>query len=425
MTMLKAGDHIDVAIEKPAAGGRMIARHEGQIVLVSGAIPGERVRARVERADRRLAFAAAHEILEASPDRREAFDDPLCGGCLYSHIAYARQTMLKAEIIRDAFLRIGRIPLAVQVSVAPSPEQGYRMRARLHVHGDRVGFYREGTHALCDPATSGQLAAEALDVVRAAVAAIVQGGGQPISVELTENLAGDERALMFDVENAPRVARTMLDGIVGTGAVRGCVVRDERTRRVVGDAFVSDPLSELTAGRAAHGNIARGPGSFFQANRFIVPGLVSAVLDAVKPSGAVLDLYAGVGVFSLALAATGRQDVVAVEGERASAGDFQRNAGAFGSAVRLIHDGVEEALRRKPSADTVIVDPPRTGVSAEAMASLTALGASRIVYVSCDPATMARDARKLLDAGYSLERLEGFDMFPNTPHVETLGLFVR
>src|SRR6185369_5279507 len=108
--VLTPGSNVDVQIEKPAAGGRMIARHEGQIVLVAGAIPGERVNVTIDRVEKRLAFASTTSVVEPSPDRREAHD-PLCGGCVYAHIAYPRQIALKAEIIADAFIRIGKIPL--------------------------------------------------------------------------------------------------------------------------------------------------------------------------------------------------------------------------------------------------------------------------------------------------------------------------
>src|SRR6185436_17739453 len=114
------GDLIELDVEKPAAGGRMIARHGGQVVLVLGAIPGERVRARVERVEKRLAFASAAEILTPSADRRERTADPLCGGCVYAHIDYARQVALKSEVIADAFIRIGRIPLESPVPVGVS-----------------------------------------------------------------------------------------------------------------------------------------------------------------------------------------------------------------------------------------------------------------------------------------------------------------
>src|SRR5690349_5450386 len=117
----------------------MIARHLGQVVLVRGAIPGERVRVWIERAEKRLAYAVTREVVDASPDRREGVDDPLCGGALYSHIRYDRQRAIKSDVVRDAFARLGRYPIEEPVPVEPSPEEGYRMRARFHVHGGRAG----------------------------------------------------------------------------------------------------------------------------------------------------------------------------------------------------------------------------------------------------------------------------------------------
>ena len=149
--MLTTGDVIDAAIEKPAAGGRMIARYEGQVLLVSGAIPGEHVSLRIDRVEKRLAFGTAVEVLKPSPDRREPGSDPLCGGCAYAHIDYSRQVLLKADIVADALTRIGRIPLDGPVAIAASPEAGYRMRARLQVAGQTFGFFREHTHDICDP----------------------------------------------------------------------------------------------------------------------------------------------------------------------------------------------------------------------------------------------------------------------------------
>jgi 23S rRNA (uracil1939-C5)-methyltransferase len=140
----------------------------------------------------------------------------------------------------------------------------------------------------------------------------------------------------------------------------------------------------------------------------------------------VLDLYAGVGLFSAALAGSGRREITAVEGDRVSGADLQQNAGTWGGAVEVVLDSVERYLSSWPSrAETIIVDPPRTGISPVAMTAILKLAAPRLVYVSCDPATMARDARRLLDGGYTLESLRAFDLFPNTPHVECLGCFSR
>ena len=168
------------------------------------------------------------------------------------------------------------------------------------------------------------------------------------------------------------------------------------------------------------------PESFFQANRYLVPDLLTAVLDSIAPSGPVLDLYAGVGLFSVALARSGRHEITAVEGDRVSGTDLELNAAPVGGAVTVVLDSVERYLGSSPPrADTVVVDPPRTGISTEAMMSIVKMAAPRLIYVSCDAATMARDARRLLDGGYALESLRAFDLFPNTPHVEALGVFVR
>src|SRR2546427_7775132 len=170
--MVTPGQLLSLTIEKPAAGGRMIARVDGQIVLVGGAIPGERVTGRVERVGKGVAYAATTSVEAASVDRREVFADPLCGGCLYAHIAYPRQLELKALVIADAFGRIGHLDLPASVRVAPSPDEGYRMRARLHVRGHDLGFFREGTHELCDARTTRQLLPATCDVLDRVMAGV-------------------------------------------------------------------------------------------------------------------------------------------------------------------------------------------------------------------------------------------------------------
>src|SRR3954468_19068755 len=127
---MAADSLITLEIEKPTAGGRMLARHNGQVVLVWGAIPGERVRARIERSGKGVAFADTIEVISPSPDRRDAIADWRCGGNVLAHVDYERQRELKSDIVRDAFARIGRMPLPAAVMVTASPEQGYRMRAR-------------------------------------------------------------------------------------------------------------------------------------------------------------------------------------------------------------------------------------------------------------------------------------------------------
>lgn len=427
---LTEGQVVELMIEKPASGGRMIARHHGQVVLVRGAIPGERVRALVEKAEKRLAYAVTKDVVAASPDRRPAAADPLCGGALYSHVNYPRQLAIKADVIRDAFARIGRYPIDHSIDVAPSPEHSYRMRARFHVHGARAGFYREGTHQLCDAAATRQLRPDAMQAVTR-VAEEAATNLAIASIAIAENIAGDQRAAHLEL--APDRGQTgitpgsgVLRRIADAANLRGLSARNSLTGELltVGEPIVLEPLGALTDGRVVDGVLRRHAESFFQGNRFLLPRLVNAVADLVPDSGEVIDLYAGVGLFSVVLAAIGRLEVTAVEGDHASGGDLCENARTLEPRLKAYVEGVEAFLaKRSGAAATIVVDPPRTGISADALGTLIKLSPERIVYVSCDPPTLARDARRLMDAGYGLASLRAFDFFPNTPHVESLALF--
>jgi 23S rRNA (uracil1939-C5)-methyltransferase len=422
---LQPGQRLELAIEKPAAGGRMIARHDGQVILVQGAIPGERVIAAVERVERQVAFASTVDLVSASPDRRGAHADPSCGGCSYAHIEYERQVALKGEVITDAFTRLGRLPVQPP-AVAPSPDRDYRMRARLHVRGDRVGFFREGTHDLCDAAATGQLTAASVEAAAECVGALARRGVSLSAIEIAENIAADQRvAYVIPAANSKLTGEVLDEALKAAGLTGVSGLASNGLERTAGVPVVSDPLTVLTAGAVREGALQRHAESFFQANRFLLPALVGAVTAAVPADGAVLDLYAGVGLFSVALAALGRRGITAVEGDRTSGRDLLRNATPFAAALRVSVESVEQYLKRRGDrAATIIVDPPRTGISREAMTAVVRAAAARVVYVSCDPATMARDARRLVDGGYELTSLTAFDLFPNTPHVETLGVFV-
>src|SRR4051812_19029738 len=200
----------------------MIARHDGQVVLVGGAIPGERVTARLERVGKGVLYAAAVAIEQPSPDRRSVTGDPECGGCLYAHVNYERQLALKADVIADAFTRIAKFPLPERVVVTPSPENGYRMRARLHVRGHRWGFFRENTHDICDARATGQLLSQTCDVLDRLTAGINSLGVEVREIELSENIDASNRAVSFDtaaavdVQSAGRLAAT--EGLTAFGS---------------------------------------------------------------------------------------------------------------------------------------------------------------------------------------------------------------
>jgi 23S rRNA (uracil1939-C5)-methyltransferase len=418
---LSTGDVVPLTIEKPAAGGRMIARAERLIVLVAGAIPGERVRARIERVGKGVVFATAVDVEEASPDRRAPDGDPLCGGCLYAHIAYARQLELKSLVIADAFARIGRVAVPGVVSVAASPEEGYRMRARLHARGGRVGFFREGTHEVCNARQTRQLlpaTSDLLDRLASAMRSLGLGGVREL--ELAENIDASHRAVHLDLAvGAPVLDARSLDRLGETEGLTGL----SSPSGVRGDIHVID-LVELDG----HSRIAlrRHVLAFFQGNRYLLGHLAVHVVGQVPSGSSVVDLYAGVGLFAVAAAALRGARVTAVEGDRIAAADLAANAAATNGAVAPVHQSVEEFARdERRDTGALILDPPRTGISREALDGICRMRASRVVYVSCDVATLARDARVLVDNGYTIDKIDAFDLFPNTPHVETVAVFQR
>jgi 23S rRNA (uracil1939-C5)-methyltransferase len=414
--VLSVGRTLPLVIEKPAVGGRMIARVDGQVVLVSGAIPGERVLARVERVSRRVAYAETVAVEEPSPDRRAVDGDPLCGGALYSHIAYERQLAIKSAVIADALARIGRISAPAPLAVMPSPELGYRMRARVHVRGRQIGFFREATHDICDVATTRQLLPATCDVLNHLHAALQSLGADAVrELELTENADASHRAVA--VELAADIDRRAIERLAATEGLTGFV----SPFGVHGQPYVVDTLQP----NGAVVSLRRHVLAFFQGNRYLLRAFVGRVLALVPADRPLVDLYAGVGLFAVTAAVTHGMPVTAVEGERYAATDLAANAAGHG--VRVVHESVEAftAAAAPDQRATIIVDPPRSGMSREALDGAVRLTPGRIVYVSCDVATLARDARRLLDAGYSVTGADAFDLFPNTPHVETIVLFDR
>ena len=419
---LAPGAEITLAIEQPAIGGRMIARHDGQVVFVAGTIPGERVRARVERIGKHLVYAESIETLEASPDRRSSSLEWACGGSLYAHISYPRQLSLKSELVADAFKRIGKITLPAPVSMTGSAEHGYRMRARLHASGGRLGFFREGTHELCDAGPTRQLLPSTMDALRRLQASLISAGvAGVVSCEISENVAASERAVVVGLD-ASGGAPTRIEEIHG---ITGVLFADRHGSRLTvgyGSPYVTDRID--VAGQAA--TLAHHVQSFFQGNRYLVPGLVARVLAQV-PEGDVTEFYAGVGLFAVSLAVSGRTDIIAVEGDRSSARDLDANAAHYAPSITVVQSSVElyvqqRGIRKLP---TLILDPPRTGMSREAMSGVLALAPPCVVYVSCELATVARDVRRFVEAGYTLDHIEAFDLFPNTAHVETLVVLNR
>lgn len=422
--MLTPGQRIVARIEKAVAGGEMLTRHDGQVVLVSGTLPGEVVEIRIDRVARGYARGTTIDVREPDSARRVFAGDPACGGAAYGHIAYERQLGLKQDVIADTFRRIGRRALIEPPRIAPSPERGYRMRARFRVRDGCVGFVKEGSHDLCDPASTGQLLPETDRAIQALQTWLAEACQDAEAVDLAENVPADARVAHIECRTRPaRVDTAVLERAGFTGLTWG----HGRDSTVFGCPTVSDAIGSLAAGAGLRPDVAvsRHATSFFQGNRYVVGALADAVRSRTERNR-VLDLYAGVGLHAMTLLADGGRRITAVEGDRRAADDLRGNARIGGGEIEVRHMPVEEFLRRaapEPEA-AAIVNPPRSGLSHEALQGVRRLTPARIVYVSCDVATLARDVRRL-EGQYALHHLEAYDMFPNTAHVEVVAVLRR
>ena len=418
---------LDLRIERPVVGGGMLAHQGGRVVLVDGAIPGERVHARVDRERRDVIFATVINVIEPDPDRRSVDSDPTCGGQNYLHIDYDRQLQLKSEVIGDALRRMTQIDVATPIVVAASPECGYRMRSRLHAGSSGLGFLRGGTHKLCNSARTGQLLPDTSRVISKIGRRLSRSRYESVlHVDLAESVDGEMRIVNFHLKKSYE-SNVIAKWTTGCGlAGVTCSRRGSSKIKVVsGRPTIFDPIGTLVrCDVTTRGSIERHANSFFQGNRYLLSTLVTETCRRVK-DGPVLDLYAGVGLFSGALAALGVENVTAVERDVSGHRDLVANA--KGTCIEAIGNSVEAFLATSATAiaGTVIVDPPRVGLSKIVVEALAERGVSTLVYVACDVATFARDLRRFCDAGYGVEDVQAFDMFPNSSHVELLATLTR
>lgn len=383
-----SGEAVELTIDALAAGGDGVGRApSGLVVFVPFTAPGDRVR--VELIDVRSRFARGRvaTLIEPGPNRT----DPLCshfgtcGGCTWQHVAYAAQLEAKARILADALARIAHLELPGPVEITPSPgPYGYRGRTRVQVRGGRVGYRRRRSHKLCPVRRCPVLVPE-LDGELARLADAPPPGD--CEVELAAG-AGETRAVPLPVQDGPRLS-------LYVGADR----------------------------------VGFSPGVFMQSNPLLVGPLAAAVQQAAGEGRLLLELFAGAGLLTLGLARRFAR-LIAVESDPRSVSDLRANleeSDAVNVEVRC--ETVEATLSRAPgpgeAPDAVVLDPPRVGLHAGGADALARLGAARIVYVSCEPSTLARDLGVLVDRGYALRRLRGFDLFPQTPHVEALALLER
>ena len=444
-TRPRRGDELELRIDRLAYGGAGVARTNGYVVFVRGAVPGDRVRARVTKSKRSFAEADSVELLEPAPDRVE----PLAPhpGAPWQVLPYERQLEEKESQVRDALERIGRFEAPPVEAIVPAQEVfGYRNKLEYSFGEDEegelvLGFHRPGRFDLIDDVGRDVLASERVDEVREAVKAWCREEGlsaweRRSQMGILRNLVvregrrtGQLQARVVtspgvDFRAAELAAATPADAFLWTRAAGVAeTTSGGDTRLLKGPAALEEELCGL--------RFRISPDAFFQTNTEMAEKLYGAAVELAELSGRerVLDLFCGIGTIALVLALDAGE-VYGVELVEEAVADAIENARLnsvdnthfFAGDVRT---AMRPLLERSGRPDVVVVDPPRAGLSQKVVRRVLEAEAQRIVYVSCNPTTLAPNARQMVDAGYELRTVRPVDMFPQTPHIECVALLER
>ena len=392
---LKTGDLVQVTIEKVAHGGHFIARHDGAVIFVRHAIPGEKCTIQITSTGSSFNRADVVSVETPSEFRVEApctFSHRNgCGGCDFQHISVDHQRTLKSDVIAEQFSRIAKMELRIDVEeVGESTHWRTRAIATTDRNG-KLGFYKSRSHSIA-PVTDCIICVE----------------GMNFSEIASRDLKGDVRVEISSSNTGERS--------IALAPTRG----EEKVRLTEGPSV----LHENVLNRS----LEVSQESFWQSHKGAPEVLTQAVLDfaQLKTGEHALDLYGGVGLFSAAIldavGPTGHVDLI--EGSKVATADAARNFASF-TNITIATGDVAKLLPRITAADVVVLDPPRDGAGKETVAHIARLAPRAIVYVACDPAALARDTAYLADHSYSLVKVRAFDLFPMTHHIECVALYAR
>ena len=417
---------LTLEIEKLVYGGDGLAFHDGKPVFVPFVLPGETIAVSAVQETRKLIRALPMRVDKPSEQRVEPACPHFthCGGCHYQHMGADEQAQWKVNILAEQLRRIGGIEWKDEIPVHTAEPWNYRNRMQLKFTPDpeqngrmQAGFFESGSHTV-RPVDGCPISSPKLNDIIGVLNRLGDERRLPLSLQSLEVFADDRdesvwltiTAAGFDFKpvELTELLRTEISGILSLR------YRDE-TGRTVNDGLGWNYWHEGSPRGAHRWRVSHD--SFFQVNRHLVTKVQERVTHGLE-GGAALDLFSGVGLFARALAETFER-VVAVEGNRTAAGDLKANTGELDN-VETVHEKIENYLARSPKEyDAVIIDPPRTGLGTKAAKALCKLAPARLVYLACDPATLARDLRSL-SAGFRIKEIEMIDLFPQTYHLETL-----
>jgi 23S rRNA (uracil1939-C5)-methyltransferase len=409
----------------------------GKAVFIPFVLAGENVEATLTEEKPGFARAKAEAIVEPSPHR---VSPPCphftrCGGCHYQHAAYDHQLEIKKEILRENLRRIAKLELQCEIQIHPSPPWNYRNRSRLQVRTQpnfAAGYFKFASHELL-PVEQCPISSP---LINRGIAALWQAGRAGKAVEGVREVEffanadsnGNETKLLLEFLCAPEARRAAVrawaEELCETMPEIAAVSAFREPQKGIQEPLVAVGASELTyQTKTAAYRVSAG--SFFQTNRFLTDELVT-IVTAGRSGELALDLYAGVGLFSTALACDFRH-IISVESSQTATADLQYNLPVNGKAVQAT---AEQYLAKasKPDQvvpDLVVVDPPRSGLGDPVARAVVSASAPRLTYVSCDPATLARDLVPLQAAGYRVDEVHVVDLFPQTYHIEAVLQLVR
>lgn len=446
MELAKNQEHT-VTIEGYGEGGMGVARIDGRVVFVHGALRGEKCRVLILKTLKSVAFAKVLEVIEPSSERitPDCPYFPRCGGCTYRHIRYEEELRLKKQRVQDNLSRIGGSDVTVEEILGARDTLRYRNKAQYPVSKDgAVGFYRARTHEVieCEHCLlvkpEADAAAEALreymQSCRVAGYDEKTGRGLVRHLYVRSNAAGESLVcVLVNGDKLPKEDRlvTLLrdacpkcTGIVlGTNTKKGNVILGDRYRTLWG----SDRLEDTLCGKTFRLSVP----SFYQVNRVQAERLYAKAIEFAGLTGqeTVLDLYCGAGTITLALSDHAKK-VLGAEIVPEGIDDARENAARNGVKNTEFFCGdasdvAKKLARENLRPDVITVDPPRKGLAADVVESIAEMQPGRVVYVSCDSATMARDVKRLADLGYTAQRACAVDMFPRADHIETVCLLSK
>ncbi len=435
---------MQLEIEKLVYGGDGLARlpadehGPGKTVFVPFVLPGEKVEASVAKGGSGFARARLEQVVAASPERTEP-ECPYflrCGGCHYQHIKYEAQLRQKEQILRETLRRIAKFELEQNITLHAAAPWNYRNRTRMHLeHRPQfaLGYFGHNSRALL-PVESCPISSPLINQAIAAVWTLARQSMVPESLHGLQFFANhdDTRILIegyvrggTDAQLLQPVAARLhecLPPVVGVAVFAGAPAEDETRQRAplaTTNAATSQAIGEGALTYQAGGmNYRVSAGSFFQTNRYLVDQLVAAVIGN-RTGRTALELYAGAGLFTCHLARN-FDHVLAIEASPHAFADLRHNVPANAKCARMTAEAFLAERAAKLAPDLVVLDPPRAGLGEKATAALCRTSASHVTYVSCDPATLARDLRRLLESGYRVEQAHLLDLFPQTYHMETV-----